>query len=856
MKHTQILFLLFINYYLTCFGYDFLPDDSVIANNLSEFNTSTTPNASDSTTFTKYDSNTSIESLSISTAIEQITDEFGNSESDSNVSSFSVQDLKGFSDSNKGKYATKGSALFQTLGESFGGVNTGNMETLTREYILAEDVNSSESRAIQFNEDFYAKARSLIANLKTISCYATRKLVNSYYCPLPGMEDSFFKGGDAKDSKENAKEACEDLCDIPVSCLHKEMNKDIETVTETTLELIDDSVSLEIEADEGMLGEFIEFSIENKYQYDDNITLDSDEYNATKALEILQDSNHGVKIDVSYMDSNSSYRKLLTSYDCKLNELTNDYKIFLTGIRTSKIKIDFYKPYNFINKAAMVQEDEKLKSNLIKVKLKYSGNEWWFCPEIHFVSSSASCSGEIESVSIGSQVYSVCVTEARQRQEPQYGAFYSEASCQSACRSVEDCVPTYKHLTNIDPYNLPASLNDIEVGCVDEATNTSCTDALCMEKFIADDMPYLEKSWINDDTVKITVSSGIVSQDTVRPRIDIEGGISANDNEQLREESSIREMSEISYMNMLNSDTYDISQNKVSTNIPMRNSYDILSNGSGEGSLVWNLKPNSHDIGNGNDYYFYSLFDISSNYIPNAPNLADINGTINPRLDRTIMLKTESGYKIIKKIENAAIQLTSDDGTLKWFVTPTSIVEKFETFNGIGFSSFDENSNAESFASYQFTGDKNYETFILYDSLEVLVETPGVLFLNQTSQGNGRFFTRIYDGTASDTYSSYLNGIVAYGIYSKEQLSYKNLVDVTIGTIDSLYAVYSTKYSLPKGEIASDGTYNTEKVQMFIGGSPNNMNVNVTLTPNSNEEGKKTFIYMLLYDENSTEGSD
>lgn len=855
MKHIQILFLLFISFSMAHSANSFLPDESDTVSNLSEFNVTTTPNTNDSTMFIMYDGNSSTELYSPSTEVLQEIDKFGNSAPDRNISAFSVQNLKGLSDSMKGKYATQGSALFQKLGKSFGGINTKDMNTLKREYIIAEDANSSEARAIKFNEDFYTRTRSLIANLKIISCYVTRKLVNSYYCPLPGMENSFFKGGGVKDSKDDAKEACEELCDIPVSCLHKSMNKDVESISNTNPKLLDGSNSIEIVVDNGMLGEFVEISIANKYQYDENITFDSNEYNATKALEVLKDTNHGVKIDLSYIDEDGSYRKLLTSYDCKLDDISNLYKIYLPGVRTTKIKIDFYKPYQIVRQTAKTQEDEKLESKLEKVKLKYIGNEWWFCPEIHFVANAANCSGTIEAVSIGSQVYSVCVTEARQKQEPKYGAFYSQSACEAACRSREECVPTYKHLSNIDPYNLPESLRDIEIGCVDEPSNTSCTDALCLEKFSEDAMPYLEKSWTNDDEVKITVSSGIPSQDTVRPRIDIQGGLSANGDEQLRKESSIREMSEISYMNMLQNETYDLSKYSVSTNIPMRSSYDILSDGAGSGALLWNLKPNSHDVGDGNTYYFYSVFDVSSSFTPNAPSLAD-NGTINPRLDRTVLIKTAFGYKIIRRAQNVAIQLTSSEGFLQWYDTPTTIVDNYETFNGIGFSSYDVNSLAEYFSSYQFTGVNNYETFNLYSSLESLIQTPGVLFKDQTSQGNGRFFTRVYDGIPSEAFSSYFNGIVVYGVYSKDKLTYKELADMTLNIAGSKYAVYSTKNKLNKGSISSDGIYNTKKVQMFISGNPNNMNVNIDFTPSSKEEGKRTFIYMLLFDENSTQGSN
>jgi len=481
--------------------------------------------------------------------------------------------------------------------------------------------------------------------------------------------------------------------------------------------------------------------------------------------------------------------------------------------------------------------------------VEYLGNKWWFCPEIHFSSNAAKCDGEIEPVTIGSVSYSVCVSNSRKKREPRYGAFYSESTCSSSCNSKADCVPTYRHLSLLDPYSMSSSYKDVEIGCVDDPTNTSCTDALCLEKFDLDEMPYREVIWTNDDKEISTVSSGVLSSDTPRPRIDVAGGLSANGDQEARALSSIKEMSEISFANMLKEGSYDVSINTIENEIPSKSSIGKVGN-----SLLWNLKPNSFAIGDGKEYKFYALFNVSTIFIPDTPFLANLDGVVMQKMDRSVVLKTEFGYKIIYRQKNISSQFVDDNGTSSWTSTPSISSESFETFNGTDFLTFDENSAAENFSSHPFSLDKAYETFSLYTSLSEIVDTQGVRFIDQISSGNGTLFTRLYSGVEIPEKASFYNSVTIYGVYSDVDLSYKELLDMTTKDTTNKNAIYSTLFKMPSGAVLPDGAYNNSKVNMYIGGEPSKMNVIVNFSPDNKEEGKKTFIYMLLYDTNSSEG--
>jgi hypothetical protein len=398
---------------------------------------------------------------------------------------------------------------------------------------------------------------------------------------------------------------------------------------------------------------------------------------------------------------------------------------------------------------------------------------------------------------------------------------------------------------------LPSSLKDVEVGCVDDPSNTSCTQELCMEYFENDVMPFLEKSWTNDDKVVTTVSSGIASQTVPRPRIDLEGGISANGDEEARTKSEIKEMAEISYMNMLKSNSYDVSKYKIETNIPPKNAYTLQKNSSGSSSLVWKMRPWSYDIDNNTSYYVYVLFDVFSRFKPIASVYKNDDGTIPDWLDRTFVLKTEMSYKIVRRIENYEVQVWDENKTKEsWNKVDSMMIDKYETFNGMDFSVFDMNADAEYFKQVQFKGDKSWEEFVLYNSLEEMSSTPGVLFHSQNMQGNGTVFDRVFTGDIDSFTSSRFHGLNVFGIYSKTKLSYRDIFDI-INSSNGNHLVFST-ISRTNKYLHSDGSYDLDRTKMYISGKPGNMSVKVDFVPLPKEEGKKAFIFMLLYDDDTS----
>jgi len=858
----KFLLIIFSSFLFTCANADsFLPDkpnSNIMGANDTLMNSNRLKNnTQNSKIFYGYDKNDTVLKEYKKIDINSTQNKYGRYKSSVEVNSSDVSSLKGYSDSMQGKYSDMGKGLFQSLSKDVGGVDLSNPKSITQSYILEHDKNSSGAQAIDYNQKFAKKVRSLIANLKTVKCYITRKLVNSYSCPLPSKNNSFFIGGNVNDDKNEALASCNNLCQEQSTCLHKDLHKPIKVVQSNTQE-IDGNNVVKIVTDDTMLGSFVQIDLNNKYKYDDNISVDSKDYNASKALEALKASQHYVTINMYYLDDNNTYQPVFTNFSIAINDINSSVKIYTNNIRTKGYKITFFKPY-LLNKNTLQNEsDNRLKVTLDHTSMNYIGNQLWFCPSINFTKTATNCSGIVKVLSIGSQTYNVCITEAGQAREPVYGAFYTEEQCKSQCVIKKECVPTYRHLANYNPYSLPKSLKDVEVGCVKDPSNTSCTKQICMDLFLKDTMPLDEKTWNNDDEIIYTVKNKSAVPNTERPRIDLLDDMSANGDEKARKLASIKEMSEISYKNMIKNGNYNVSALPIENNIPFVNKVEKTDGPNGFG-IIWHLKENSFDYDNGKTYYFYSLLVVDSVFSPLYGTYETNFGTVSASLDsgiqikdRTFIVKTANGFNVVKKILNYQAKLPAIDlngnTVYDWRSIDALIENEIGMFNGIGFSSYDVNSPAPYIQSKQISSEFEYESFPIFNSFSQLSAIPGLLMQSQKSQGNGSSFTRVYSGPVDDSSSSILRDVSVYGFYSDKKLSYQELFDLSA---NNRYLVYSTLEDVNKNKI-SDGLYTLPNIKMYVEGKPEKMSVHVDINPYLNEEGKRAFIYMLLFDRNNT----
>jgi len=870
----------------------FLPD----ANTSNNFEIDPLNDTTPKSTFVKYDFNKSKGEDLNASLITNLVNRLGLSKFSKDVNISNEEDLKGYANNLKLHTPSAGNTIAEQLKRKFTDYNSKDTTTFTRKAIVKseDDINGSSTKLFRNMDDFFKGVRSKMANLKTIDCYVTRKLVNSYYCPLPSMYNSFFKGGNFKDGNDEAKATCENLCYEESSCMHKDMNKD-EIVIKTHNIQISNKSDFIINSDLGMMTDYIALDFNIKYKYDDNITTSSNDYNITKAKDGLLNTNHKVRFDISYYNFKlEDYEIFIKGYELPIKDISAQAKVYLSTIKSDKYKITIYEPY--LIEQNLTKSDEKLELTLYTSTLKYVDNKYWFCPAKHFIEKISDCDGEVKNIAIGSENKKVCVTESSKQREPVYGAYYTEEQCKSRCQLRANCVPTYRHLggfdpgtmpeeikssfdninysdipSGYDPLNLPNSLKDIEIGCVDNPTNTSCTKELCTELFLEDKMPLVEKSWINDDDIKVTVANGVKIKGKVRPKIDIAGGLSANGSEEDRKKTSLREMTEGSYINMIETNTYDVSLQSIKEVIPTTRAYSNVLNDEGSFAIMGKLKPQSNHYDNNITYNMYAVIAIDIQYRPmygvydtgtNGVQSGETDSNIR-LIDRIYLLKTTTGYKIIKIKENIQgkfrkkvckdVETTNDEGDTtisevcnnEYKFAPITAYEKtiFKTFVGSQYVNYDLNATAEFYNSKKFSSDTRFESVIFFNSLKEIVETPGILFKKQQSISNGRGFIKIYTGEEDTLEKATYMNLRAFNFYSQSNLSYLDLMN----NLSNDDIAYSTVSKMPT-EIISDGRFGSDKVKFNVYGSYSNYSVTADFKPDSKEEGKKTFIFTLLYD--------
>ena len=295
--------------------------------------------------------------------------------------------------------------------------------------------------------------------------------------------------------------------------------------------------------------------------------------------------------------------------------------------------------------------------------------------------------------------------------------------------------------------------------------------------------------------------------------------------------------------------------------IEKKSAFKKLSNVEGY-SIAWQFKPNSFHIDNDVQYYIYNVIEVDTQFRPfygfYSTDLGVQSGANDSSiliLDKTFLIKNNAGqYKIFKKIENYQGRFKSEtcygesgaicSSSYSWgpISAYTKILKK--TFSIDSFIPYDENALANPMEVKKFTSDVRYEEYSIFNSVSEIGEIQGVRILSQESAKNGTSLKRNYLDTNYILEESTISNVKTYGFYSNTPLSYKQIEQF----LQESNVYYSTSGNYPR-KIVDDGVINNEKIKFFIAGKPDKLSVNIDFLPSSEEEGKKTFIYMLLYDD-------
>lgn len=768
---------------------------------------------------------------------------------------------------------------FKTDLNGTGKFNYHNITSLSNAALSKEyDANSTIVKGITTIHNFQVKARSLVANLKTIQCYVTRKLTNSFYCPLPNKNQSYFIGGSYADDSQSDLKQCNSLCTAPSKCLYKDMDKNVTTVVASDLN-ITGGQTINFKTDNDMEVKDLTLNFNAKYQYDKNISITSKDYNATIADNDLNASkNHFLNINLSYLDpTTNTYKIAFAHYKINFFHTMATANLYFSGLPSHTFRITFFKPYTQHGKLQIVNNkrdynttitsSNNLHVTLQNATINYVGNKWWFCPATQFGRTQQTCPGTLKEVAIGSEVYSVCVTQAGQQREPKYGAYYTQQSCNSQCYTSAQCVPTYRQISSSNLSNIlqNGSYADVAVGCVNSPSNTSCTQQLCMKLFEADTMPITEKTWTANAGVEYTVRNGAPVPGTTRPRFDIQQAISANGNQAERQIANLKEMVEVAYNNMIKNGNYDVSAYDIGDDIPKKLAYGNESLDGTSDAIFAKVRPNSFAINNGKKYNIYLLFKINSIFHPiygvyTGPNNETVTGQIDPKwliMDQADVLKTPTGYQVFSRTNNKSFYICDENNTIAgqpidyntcphtWINVPNQVQVNNDMYKTTGPVAYDLNSIAPASYVSSFSNSHIYTPFTAFNSLQSISSTTGVLFDNQQSGGAG--IQRIYEGGLTQN-GSHFYQLQGYLVYSLTPLSYQQLLQDMIPSNQ----FYSTNHLMPT-KIQDDSATPNPNIQMYIGGQPNNISILNQFTPTIPQENKRAFIFMLLYDQNMTQ---
>jgi len=718
------------------------------------------------------------------------------------------------------------------------------ISALATDYIYEHsDQNSSRRKVIDSMDEIYKGLMAKISNRKHIKCYVSRQLKPGYMCPLPTLENSFILGYAQKDSKEVSIDECNARCRIDKSCTSREM---------PFSEYAEVPLSQNLFAKNEYTLETNSRQIINSVEFSVNISDLNDTF--------MEEGRYHMRYGVQYYFKDAWHTKF-EYYKLTIKDANTSLKFYL-NLSADRVKITLYVPYEKKPKSIdyelpLLESEHKYILN--SVRAKYAGTKHWFCSNTQYVfpdeDPTVACKdGVIKDAPTGSAVNQVCVPNALPSyRDAEYGAYKSEYICNSECFVSEDCIATYRQPSQVD-YNgyVPSNKYDIEIGCVDAADNEACTQEICQSFYIEDSKPVLERIWTNNDDILVTVQDGARVPRVQRPKVDIAGELSSNGAP--KDSVFKQEMKDAAYVSMIKRGTYNVSSKLLSENYPRQIASEYRADKATQrSSLSWLIKGTSSDYDNGVDYHFYSVLAVDVIYHPIGGILVGQNyiyGDDDPKIramDRIYLVETSGGWNVFKRTEYLKMYMKNNAGIYEWFNTEASSVTKNITFKDNQFTLYASSETLSAKSIFKFNSDNPYEKINISLDMQYLIsQLPGVLFAKQSNTAGNRVL-KIYSADSADldtSSSAYIYGYNAYGLYFDHEASY---ADILASFSSNQFFDSMSKKAFPS-KIKSETLFSDAQVKMWMHGNSTNASVNADFQPSYDEEGKKAFFFIFLYD--------
>lgn len=718
-------------------------------------------------------------------------------------------------------------------------IDNNDPSQFSKSYIVKNFEAESKTRAaLAFADEMYKTIRAKMYINTQIQCYITRKINNSYVCPIQSLNVATY-GGSAKDANEEAKSKCNDGCKIHSKCLSRETGESYSVSVGNEFMLPVENLQFILNPDQ------VTKSFSFTY-IPENVNDVQDKY--------FTDGLVRSRILITGVDKNDLSVVIYEKYDYQIKK--DGGKIELPINKNLKsMKVYMFNSYiydpRYLSGVALYGDNP-----IIRIKDVTSGyltNKRYFCPVKQFETDARKCKGVLKTVPVGASTRSICVPNAEYLENgrsPIDGGWYSEDTCDSICWYEEECVPTYRHMGTFND-NIDSSMYDLEYGCVDSDNNLGCTKEKCKALFEQSTQPTKEYVWEKDDKVVMTVSEG-AETGKVRPKVDFIGEVSTNGVS--KQELFNEEMKDGAYQYMINNQTFNVTEKTVTETIPTKMASDVRVNeASSQISFSLQYKPNSDDVDINKEIFIYPVISMDVVYKPIEP--LSMNGkTYYPSTDDRIrardnifLIRGANDYwYVIKRISmvDVYVPFNTSNGEIVYKWTPATgyTKTKIDMFNK-NTKLYEAYSLAQTpidKISFVATSDKPWEDISLFQSLGYIIDQEGILFTNNTTEKG-----KIYDNSNMNVIvKSYYDGYRMHIITGGVNMSYGDIL-ASISSENKIYDSKDLKSSIMS--IKPDSTYDDDRVQLFMLGRASNRSVFMKLVPQTTELEQRGIIFMLLH---------
>jgi len=722
-------------------------------------------------------------------------------------------------------------------GMSFGvGGNPNNMTTkgLQEESSLADEPSihawkDDTMNSIISSSTSHSSLQAISSD--TVKCYISRDIPIRYKCSHTGLLYGDSINGDGFVAKNQCESECYEQFEaseiIPEGTFDSVSVNDINIAT-ATQEEYDEFLNSEAFINE--TDETIKMQMKRDFLYKEfetEITLDSIYVlNSITFKNVIEGKN--VFMDISYIDRNNNEISLIKAY-----RLTGEREVEYPVNQIAK-KMKFKVYANEADVTALIENislnyngGSYVCSHLQDLSTRNAGNFAYICP-----------SGKIKTLQKGYKTYKICEDYGTVGDNLD-GTYSTAQEANSICKKNYSCKIDVTLMST-------TALQNFREGCIQGQSN--CETDTCKNLRLTGAQIIDENVFDAGTQPNRTIVSGTQVKGAKRPRILLREDLTF-------QQRTAEELKDEAYKNMLDGQTFALSEVIVGEDTEESSAYNIgISNsgayaGSAKRALYWLLKPKAFDVDSGQKK-FYAVFDVVV-----ERGVANAEGGKDRIKDRIFYIKTGSGdlLKPFARIKDWARNIVTEDenGDIGYenYILETSSI-KYEFFNNTleKWVTHSSSLTAEHFERNKIElSDKPYlRKRIISDIGNLLYFFPGTV---KRITKNGPYETKHYTGSFDGTGEAIIK-VTNYNFLrdDSENLTYAQIVEMIENKeIEPIYD--SLEYGAMAQEVKDDTGKTAQDIQLYLYGYGDKKTGYARIFPKKEDIGKMGFIYLFAVEE-------